>query len=109
MKNVLLVAAGKVSRTTPGRMMRTNICPWKPGIKAPGRAGVSPRNRLLVPEEAAGRDRGLGREPDDRLGPFLGRPLGARAAHVGLHPAGADRVDPDAGVLQLVREDPRQG
>jgi hypothetical protein len=47
--------------------------------------------------------------PDYPLGALLDRARGARAAHVGLDPAGLDGVDEDAAPPELGGEDAREG
>jgi EmrB/QacA subfamily drug resistance transporter len=82
-------------------------------VPAAGRAAAAPATVLpgdvpAVPEEAAsGPGVGQGRGPDDAGGAFGDR-APAGAAHVGRHPARADRVDQDPVAAQLGGEHPGQ-
>src|SRR5436309_4480276 len=72
-------------------------------------SSVLPGNLLPVPVEAARRVLRQHRAEDNRPSADLDAPVGSRSAHVGPHPARADRVDPDLSWGEFAREDPREG
>src|SRR2546422_6172989 len=76
---------------------------------SPFREVVLPGNPFPVPIESAGRILGQHRTEDDRPRADLDAPVGPRSAHVGPHPARADRVDSNLTGGQFAGEDSGEG